>query len=50
MLADDLRALPEQLSDWVLLDAAKVNAFADTTEDWQFIHLDEARAAAQTSF
>lgn len=50
MLVDDLRALPEQLSDWVLLDAAKVQAFADSTEDWQFIHLDDARAAAETPF
>ncbi|PYG26997.1 MaoC family dehydratase [Pelagimonas varians] len=50
MIVDDLRALPEQLSDWVLLDAAKVKAFADSTEDWQFIHLDDARAAAETPF
>lgn len=50
MLVDDLRALPERHSDWITLDAARVRAFADTTEDWQFIHLDEARAAAETPF
>jgi acyl dehydratase len=45
MLIDDLRALAPQTSDWFTLDAARVQAFADTTEDWQFIHLDEVRAA-----
>ncbi len=50
MIHDDLRALPEQVTDWVALDAQKVKAFADATEDWQFIHLDEARAAAETPF
>ncbi|WP_299932051.1 MaoC family dehydratase [uncultured Pelagimonas sp.] len=50
MIHDDLRALPEQVTDWVALDAQKVKAFADATEDWQFIHLDEARAAEETPF
>lgn len=50
MTTDDLRTLPAQQSDWVTLDAARVRAFADATEDWQFIHLDEARAAAETPF
>ena len=50
MLADDLRLLPPQTSDWVTLDAARVRAFADATEDWQFIHLDEERSAAETPF
>jgi len=50
MLADDLRLLPPQTSDWVTLDAARVRAFADATEDWQFIHLDAERAAAETPF
>lgn len=35
---------------WFTLDMAKVRAFADATEDWQFIHLDESRAAAETPF
>ena len=50
MLADDLRLLPPQTSDWVTLDAARGRAFADATEDWQFIHLDAERAAAETPF
>ena len=31
---------------WFTLDATRVRAFADATEDWQFIHLDADRAAA----
>lgn len=46
MSADVLRALAPRSSDWFTLDAARVRAFADATEDWQFIHLDPARAAA----
>lgn len=34
---------------WVTLDQARINAFADCTEDHQFIHIDEERAA-QTPF
>jgi acyl dehydratase len=49
MLADDLRVMPPVETDWVMLDAGRVRAFADATEDWQFIHLDEHRAA-QTEF
>ncbi|WP_417206479.1 MaoC family dehydratase [Antarctobacter sp.] len=45
MLADDLRDLAPRESAWVTLDAARVKTFADATEDWQFIHLDEERAA-----
>jgi acyl dehydratase len=36
-------------SDWVLIDQAKVNAFADVTGDHQFIHVDP-EAAAKTPF
>ncbi|KUF12642.1 MaoC family dehydratase [Pseudoponticoccus marisrubri] len=50
MLADALRALPPRHSGWVTMDTARVRAFAEATEDWQFIHLDEARAAAETPF
>ncbi|MCB1395398.1 MAG: MaoC family dehydratase [Rhodobacter sp.] len=32
-------------SDWILLDQARIDAFADVTEDHQFIHVDPARAA-----
>ena len=35
--------------EWFEIDQARINAFADCTEDHQFIHLDEA-AAAQTPF
>jgi len=33
------------LSDWILIDQARINAFADITEDHQFIHVDPERAA-----
>jgi acyl dehydratase len=33
-------------SDWVLVSQARIQAFADATEDHQWIHVDEARAAA----
>lgn len=49
MLADDLRDLAPRESDWVTLDSARVQAFADATEDWQFIHLDAERAS-KTAF
>jgi acyl dehydratase len=37
-------------SDWYLIDQARIDAFAEVTEDRQFIHLDPARAAAETPF
>ena len=33
------------VSDWILLDQARIDAFADVTEDHQFIHVDPERAA-----
>jgi acyl dehydratase len=36
-------------SDWITLDQARINSFADCTEDHQFIHIDEEKAA-QTPF
>ncbi len=36
-------------SGWLLVDQARIDAFADATEDRQFIHVDPA-AAAQTPF
>ncbi|HEX5856827.1 MAG TPA: MaoC family dehydratase [Microbacterium sp.] len=33
-------------SDWVLIDQQRIAAFADATEDRQWIHLDEKRAAS----
>ena len=35
--------------EWFEIDQARINTFADCTEDHQFIHLDE-EAAAQTPF
>ena len=37
------------VSSWLLLDQARITAFAEATEDRQFIHIDPA-AAAQTPF
>ena len=34
------------VSDWILVDQARIDAFADATEDHQFIHVDPAAAAA----
>lgn len=46
MLADDIRGLAPQTTEWFTLDASRVEAFAEATEDRQFIHLDAERAAA----
>jgi acyl dehydratase len=32
------------VSDWVLVDQARIDEFADVTEDWQAIHVDPERA------
>lgn len=32
-------------SQWVTLDQERINSFADCTEDHQFIHIDEEKAA-----
>lgn len=37
------------VSDWVLVDQARIDAFAEITEDPQFIHIDPV-AAAKTPF
>src|SRR6059058_2802777 len=37
------------ISDWLAVDQARIDAFAESTEDRQFIHVDPA-AAAQTPF
>jgi acyl dehydratase len=36
-------------SQWVPIEQDRINAFADVTEDFQFIHIDE-EAAARTPF
>ena len=33
-------------SDWLLIDQARINLFAEATGDHQWIHIDPARAAA----
>lgn len=33
------------VSDWIAVDQARIQAFADATEDQQWIHTDPARAA-----
>ncbi len=35
----------ESVSDWILVDQAMIDKFADATGDHQFIHVDPARAA-----
>jgi acyl dehydratase len=32
--------------DWFTVDQQRIQAFADATEDWQWIHLDAERAAS----
>ncbi len=36
---------PEGTGDWLLVDQARIDAFADVTEDHQWIHVDQERAA-----
>ena len=36
---------PEGASDWFEIDQARIDAFAEVTEDRQFIHVDPAKAA-----
>jgi len=49
---DDIRARVGSeigASEWIKVDQARIDAFADTTEDRQFIHVDPV-LAAQTPF
>jgi acyl dehydratase len=34
------------VSGWMLIDQARIDAFADVTEDWQLIHVDPEQAKA----
>jgi acyl dehydratase len=34
------------VSRWFMLDQKRIDSFADVTEDWQYIHIDPAKAAA----
>ena len=50
--ATDLQALigtEVGVSKWIEIDQKRIDAFADATEDWQFIHVNP-EAAAQTLF
>ena len=40
----------ELLSDWVTVDQAMIDTFADATRDHQFIHVDPERARVETPF
>lgn len=47
---EDAKALEGQevgISDWVTIDQERINRFADATSDYQWIHVDEARAARE---
>ncbi len=47
--SDEFHALAGQhlgWSDWLVVDQARVNLFADATDDHQWIHVDPERAAA----
>jgi acyl dehydratase len=37
-------------TDWITVDQQRIDAFADCTGDHQFIHVDPARVAKETSF
>jgi acyl dehydratase len=54
MEADTLAELTAQIgqcyvSDWLLVDQALIDSFADTTRDWNFMHVDP-EAAGRTEF
>lgn len=38
------------VSNWILVDQAMIDQFAETTQDTQWIHIDPKRAAAETPF
>ena len=50
-LAEIQRRVGEEIgvSSWIMIDQERIDAFADATEDRQFIHIDPA-AAAQSPF
>jgi len=47
---EDAKALEGQevgVSDWITIDQERINRFAEATSDFQWIHVDEARAAKE---
>src|SRR5580658_977452 len=47
---DDFVGRELGVSDWVLVDQARINAFAECTGDKQWIHVDEERAKRESPF
>jgi acyl dehydratase len=41
---------PIATSDWMIVSQDRINAFAETTDDHQWIHVDADRARAETPF
>ncbi len=41
---------PEHVSDWLAVDQAMIDMFADATHDHQFIHTDRQRAESETPY
>jgi len=56
VIALDVRTLRDRIGqeiavgDWFEIAQARINQFADATGDAQWIHVDEARAAAESPF
>ena len=56
MLTIDIATLRDRVgqeiavSDWLLVDQARVDRFADATGDHQWIHVDPVRAGAESPF
>lgn len=48
--APDLAGRELCISDWILIDQSRINAFADTTDDHQWIHVDVERAKRESPF
>lgn len=40
----------DYVSDWLLIDQARINAFANATDDHQWIHVDVERANRESPF
>ena len=51
-LADLGRLVGQEIatSDWIAITQDRINAFADATDDHQWIHVDTERASAETPF
>lgn len=45
--AKALEGVEVGVSDWVLIDQARIDTFAEATDDFQWIHVDAARAARE---